>query len=156
MSDSARGFAAGFGFVLLCVFARTSVAAPVRDIVRHPEVEYWHRALAPIVAIALVAPFVLAPGLVDRVRRVVGWRPVVWIGTVSYGIYLWHQPFLLDTPGDHVAIRRSAATAHGLGYALGAGAVVLLLTVVVAAGSWYGVERPAQRLGRRLGRRSLH
>lgn len=57
-------------------------------------------------------------------------RPVmVWVGTISYGLYLWHYAFVRsDIP---------------LRYALP-------LSVAVAAASWYLVEQPAKRLSSRL------
>jgi len=58
-------------------------------------------------------------------------RPVVLLGTVSYGAYLWNYPLTLwlrpHLPGS-------------------AGPVAAVLTLVVAAASWKLVEQPAQRL----------
>jgi peptidoglycan/LPS O-acetylase OafA/YrhL len=68
--------------------------------------------------------------------------PVRWVGTISYGLYLWHLPVLY------------ALRAHG---ALPADAPVAIVAVLVpsvalAACSWYGLERPAlQWLARRRG-----
>jgi peptidoglycan/LPS O-acetylase OafA/YrhL len=63
---------------------------------------------------------------------------------VSYGIYLWHYA-LLQKLAPHLL-------GHGELYTL---VVVTLLSVAVGALSYYLVERPAQRLARRvLGGRS--
>lgn len=69
--------------------------------------------------------------------------PVRWLGTVSYGTYLWHMPVILVLrAGD--ALPRVPAAAF---------AVVLAASLALAALSWYGVERPvlawaARRTGR--------
>ncbi|MGH2966840.1 MAG: acyltransferase family protein [Solirubrobacterales bacterium] len=76
-------------------------------------------------------------------RSLLGWRPLVALGTVSYGVYLWHLPLLL-------ALRSAGALPLGLVPAL---AVVLPASVAVATLSWFGVERPALRWARLACRR---
>lgn len=71
---------------------------------------------------------------------------LVWMGTVSYGIYLWHLVVLKLI--SHQPEARNLP-----------GAIVLWLAVVggalaLGAASWYLVERPVQRVfGSRKGRR---
>jgi peptidoglycan/LPS O-acetylase OafA/YrhL len=66
--------------------------------------------------------------------RYLAWWPLVWLGRISYGVYLWHFPIFLwvDT----------ART--GLG---GAELFVLrvVITLIVAAASYYLVELPIRR-----------
>jgi peptidoglycan/LPS O-acetylase OafA/YrhL len=77
----------------------------------------------------------------DRVSRVFGSRAMTWLGTVSYGIFLWNMAMLtltfalLDLPTFK-------------GYFWQVLAVELALTVSIAAVSWYVVERPAMKLRR--------
>lgn len=65
------------------------------------------------------------PGLLER-------APLRWLGTVSYGTYLWHMPILFLLRESHRLPQNPAA----------AFAAVLLPALAVAALSWYGVERP--------------
>ena len=53
-------------------------------------------------------------------------RPIIWLGTVSYAAYLWNYPLTiwLRPHAEH------------------AGILAALLTVPLAALSWYAVERP--------------
>jgi peptidoglycan/LPS O-acetylase OafA/YrhL len=88
------------------------------------------------VAIALLIERVVrAPGI--GVGRLLNTRPLVFVGTLSYSLYLWQQPFLY-------AESRLALHPVLLGIAL----VFALATL-----SHYVVERPAQRLRVRLERR---
>ena len=96
--------------------------------------------LLATVGFALVLGRVLLAG--DRptlIGSVLSWQPVVWLGTVSYGIYLWHWPviYIVGGKGWH----------HG-GWPLFAGrlAVVLAVTLTLAAISWYALERRALAL----------
>ena len=59
------------------------------------------------------------------------WAPVAWIGLISYGIYLWHWPFIIWlTPASTGLEGAPLATAR------------LAATVAVATASFYIVERP--------------
>jgi peptidoglycan/LPS O-acetylase OafA/YrhL len=71
------------------------------------------------------------------------WTPLVALGTISYGVYLWHLPLLL-------AMRSVNALPLHLLPAL---VVVLATTVMVATASWFGLERPAIRWASRVTRR---
>jgi peptidoglycan/LPS O-acetylase OafA/YrhL len=71
------------------------------------------------------------------------WTPLVGLGTISYGVYLWHLPLLL-------ALRSANVLPLHLIPAL---AVVLAVTVTVATASWFGLERPVIRWASRVTRR---
>jgi peptidoglycan/LPS O-acetylase OafA/YrhL len=74
----------------------------------------------------------------SRVGRVLGWRPFTWVGERSYGIYLWHLPVIVFTPTAVLADRP-----------LLRGAVLVGVTVGLAALSWALVEDPIRRRGLR-------
>jgi peptidoglycan/LPS O-acetylase OafA/YrhL len=86
----------------------------------------------------LLVPVVFGSEGRGWLRRLLGSKPLLWLGTISYGIYLWHKP-LLDKLGPHIA-------GHGELYTA---VVITAITVTVAALSFYAVERPIQRLARR-------
>jgi peptidoglycan/LPS O-acetylase OafA/YrhL len=80
------------------------------------------------VATAMVVAAVAAPA--SRVGRMLGVRPVRWIGVRSYGIYLWHYPIIvLTTPANSTD-------------SLARGALQVAASIVVAALSWHFVEEP--------------
>jgi hypothetical protein len=85
--------------------------------------------LSALSAAALIIGAVcVADGPIAKVLSV---RPMVWMGTVSYGAYLWHFPVFVELD--------SART--GLG-GTGLLAVRVLATFTLAAASYYLVERP--------------
>lgn len=64
--------------------------------------------------------------------RILGMRPLRWIGMRSYAIYLWHWPvFMLTRPGLDVELSGGSLMAIRFG-----------LTVLLAALSWRLVEQP--------------
>ncbi len=83
-------------------------------------------------ALSAAAVVVAAVCVVEGpIARVLSLRPLVWIGTVSYGAYLWHFPVFIELD----------AARTGLG-GLGLLAARFATTLVLAALSYYLVERP--------------
>jgi peptidoglycan/LPS O-acetylase OafA/YrhL len=100
----------------------------------------WHLYAAVAVATLL---FALASGA-PRLGRLLAAAPLRFLGTISFSLYLWHYPVLLalrDTSGGYAAVRADFWPYFWPG---------LLFSVLVAAISWWCVERPAQLWGRRV------
>jgi peptidoglycan/LPS O-acetylase OafA/YrhL len=57
-------------------------------------VELFAGLVAGLLAVPIIAA---APRM-----RLLAWRPLVFLGTISYGVYLWHWPFLQVHPFGHV------------------------------------------------------
>ena len=88
--------------------------------------------LAPMsIACTLLVGAALEPGVLSSC---LSWRPLAWIGLISYSLYLWHD-FVLWLIGGRAPL------------------VALPLTLAVATLTYYKVERPLRnRLGARHGR----
>ncbi len=89
-------------------------------------------ALVPVAGAALMV--IAGPLPVTSLSRALGWRPVQWLGDASYSLYLWHYPavvFLISLTG----------APPGLGTGLG----IVLLSLALAAMSFYWVEQPTRR-----------
>jgi len=74
-----------------------------------------------------------------RPPRALGWRPLAWVGGISYGLYLWHVPALLVLRADGLMPVSP----------LGAFAVGLPLSLLLGWLSWRFVEAPAIAWSRR-------
>lgn len=92
---------------------------------------YVSVATALFIAVLLSAP----PAPLLALLR---WRPMVWIGKISYGLYLYHMPIFVLTP---VAL---------LGQ-IGSVAFAVPLAFAVAALSFFGIEKRFLNLRETLG-----
>lgn len=165
-------FALGMALAVLSVAAadRAVVPAPVRIIDRAPWLPWLVAALGffllahlidwlpndfatqflarhelqAIVAVGLLLPAIFGDPDRGWVRRLLANRALLWIGLVSYGVYLWHVAVMSELLEQGVG---------GAPTSLGFGVLALGLTILVAAASFYGMERYALRLGRRASRR---
>jgi peptidoglycan/LPS O-acetylase OafA/YrhL len=144
----------------------------------------WQRNLATLTGIALIAFSVLVytqrtpfPGLSalapcvgsaliigagesgsSLIGRILSWRPVVFIGLISYSLYLWHWPIIvLQQMGAFVGA--SAITSPRIAALLPAHrldmVVEVVLSLVLGILSWRFVERPFRSGPLRLSGRPL-
>jgi peptidoglycan/LPS O-acetylase OafA/YrhL len=103
-----------------------------------------HQELNTIVAVGLFLPAILGDPRRGWLRRLLARRSLVWMGTISYGFYLWH-----------LAVMAQFASMGWLDGEPGALAFVVAsfaVTVALGALSYYGVGRYFLRLGERLPR----
>jgi peptidoglycan/LPS O-acetylase OafA/YrhL len=104
---------------------------------------YARQFLYGATAFFLLLPAVFGPQDRGLVRRFLRWQPVVFLGLISYGIYLWHQAWLeraVSWTGSPV-FRASfpAVLTSGLAW-----------TIAVASLSWFALERPLLRVRDRV------
>jgi peptidoglycan/LPS O-acetylase OafA/YrhL len=76
-------------------------------------------------------------GFKGHYARLLGWKPLVYLGRISYGIYVYHvfviiivSPMLMriGVTEDHLALARIA--------------ILLVVTIALAALSWHYLEQP--------------
>lgn len=113
---------------------------------------FWQRRqiVLGLMTVLLLVPAVFGDQGRGLVRRWWSWRPVVWVGIVSYGLYLWHLDWMeraLSTPTRAGWVDATAGSAS-FGFVL---AIGLGLGLVSAGASWYLIESPLQRFRRLFG-----
>jgi peptidoglycan/LPS O-acetylase OafA/YrhL len=86
------------------------------------------------VSIIILDIFLSRKSLVNRILLM---KPVVWIGRISYGLYLWH--FLIFSTMRGLGFRRIDVITGGT-----------CLAFLVASASYYFLERPVLKLKSRL------
>ena len=106
--------------------------------------EWGAHVLYGVVGVSMTVPLVVGDQTQGVVRRVLANRVLLFLGLVSYGIFLWHLAVLqqLDRWGLH-----DVEFLHP--YILWP-VVTLALTTVIATASYYLIERPAMGLRRRI------
>jgi peptidoglycan/LPS O-acetylase OafA/YrhL len=92
---------------------------------------------------SFLAPLLLV-GTILRPQEIVGrfleWRPLAWVGRLSYSLYIWQQLFLRSSYSDKPLGRLQTFPTNWLA------------TFCVAMASYYLIERPMIRMGRRVTR----
>ncbi|MEO3809010.1 acyltransferase [Sphaerisporangium sp. B11E5] len=123
----------------VAVTAALVLLAPVNA----PQAGWWWVQPDVWVTTIVLAAATFAGGMALRGRRLPRW--LVWLGAVSYSVYLLHHPLLkyfVELTGD---LRGAPLPAQLAMAALFTAAVLLAATVTYRL-----VERPGQALGRRL------
>lgn len=98
-----------------------------------------------LMGFCLVAPIAVLPSGRGLIRRLLGSLPVVVIGIVSYGIFLYHEPLVAELVEEHSLMSRVRGAPF-----VGAFVAVILVSTLAALVSWVFVEHPLQILRRRL------
>ncbi|MEI7886469.1 MAG: acyltransferase [Actinomycetes bacterium] len=136
--------ALGFWLCALGVFwfVSTQLDLPMFPIFT-PAQAYLVRVLYLLFATLLVIPAVLARSNRGLVTATAANPVAIWLGLVSYGIYIWHEAW------QDIYLRltdQQGLNANFLQMLL----FTLALTMLSATISWYVVEKPAIRWGARL------
>lgn len=99
---------------------------------------FAEHVLYALISVLLVLPAAIGTDGGGWVRRVLLWRPLAWIGLVSYGLYLWHLPLTKEfSPEVEDRVGDLGFPALTL--------AVLAASLTAAALSYYLVERPLMR-----------
>jgi peptidoglycan/LPS O-acetylase OafA/YrhL len=95
---------------------------------------YYRGGLLAFTVAALVVIVAVTGGPPGRVARALSWRPLVGLGAISYGVYLWHWPVIVYLTPDRLGLRRIVAQA-----------LCVVVTLALALASYRLVERPVRR-----------
>ena len=118
----AGGFIAMVGLIIMMIFTNGYTAFPY----------YGGLVLCTILSAVLLTAIVQRGSLLGKALSA---KPLAWLGTRSYGLYLWHYPILLLTTPQNLAGS----------VPLWARALQLILIVVVTEISYRFVEEPIRR-----------
>ncbi|MCW2999349.1 MAG: acyltransferase [Solirubrobacterales bacterium] len=134
--------------VALAAFCTSAVAigltgAPDQAVSPAQYLAKWQ--LYGLVAVGLLWPAVFGDQRRGAVRRLLGLAPVAWIGVMSYGVYVWHWPVLMQLQ------RWGLGSVAVHPYVLW-GATALAVSVALGGLSYALVERPALSFKGRFGR----
>ncbi len=88
-------------------------------------------SLATIGAVLLIASSERGPSVAGRLLSL---RPIVFIGLISYSLYLWHWPLIVFQRTDGLLVSDASSTTSAL--------VLIVVSVGVACLSWKFVELP--------------
>src|SRR5207247_2384396 len=103
-------------------------------------------SLYGLMALLLLLPLVFGADRPTPLRRALSLRPAIFVGVVSYGMYLWHYPVLIELSD------RGLASVRGIHPYLLWGVSAVVLSLALGALSYYLVERPALSFKRLVGR----
>ena len=92
-----------------------------------------------LIAVGIASTLTVKEGLAYKWLNL---RPVVWIGTISFSLYVWQELFLV-----HTSVLYPVGVLNVFPYSF-------VSLFAVATGSYYFIEMPMQRFGKRLARAS--
>jgi len=93
-------------------------------------------------AFFFLLPAVIGAAQVNLINRALASLVAMYLGTVSYGIYLWHKIWLDYLKGEPPPGKVTAPPTYTFWPMLG---LVVLLAVIAASASYFLVERPVMR-----------
>ena len=94
-----------------------------------------------VIAFLIVLPAVFTGDTRSDVARFLRWRPIVWLGLISYGLFLWQA-------GPLVVIfdQGWVSSPHWVVRFVEFAVLAVCMTIPLAALSYYLIERPFLRL----------
>jgi peptidoglycan/LPS O-acetylase OafA/YrhL len=122
---------------------RVARVLPVVGLAGLAAATYWANGSAAdfrhglLIGVAIAAVLVVAPVTLEQrglIARMLALPPLVWLGAISYGIYLWHWPIFLALNGELTGWSGFPLFAARCG-----------LTLAVAAASYWLIEQPIRR-----------
>ena len=121
--------------IALAAFALLMVLVPAgTDVGDSGSGRFTKELLQTLMATCVVLPIMLPAGDGGRWDRLLGHRVTTYLGTISYGLYLWHIPvlhlFRTQVTNENALIAAAGWTAG------------LALSLALAAASWHLVEKP--------------
>jgi peptidoglycan/LPS O-acetylase OafA/YrhL len=102
---------------------------------RNPQMYYWILVLIEVLVVILILDIFVSKR--SSLRGIFAVPPLVWIGKISYGLYLWHLPVFLTLK------------LQGYGW-LQVTLLGTLLTFAIASLSYFLIERPCLKLKQRF------
>ena len=128
-------------FVLCSIFVwliSANINVSIGLVVPDFKTDLLRHFLYSIASVLLVAPFCVESQ--SRLVKFMSFRILTWLGTISFGIYLWHMAFL----GGNFAEKYMPYTEND-GQVLLRFLVVLPASIAIASLSYYVLERPIMR-----------
>lgn len=134
------------GVAALAFAALAWVVPAASDVWKRPDERALKEILQAVIAAGVTFPVMLSSGVPDRLQRTLANRHIAYIGTISFGFYLWHIPVLGRFERLLVSDRPALAVLGWMG--------ALLCSLALAAASWHLIELPATKaVGRRIAAR---
>jgi hypothetical protein len=104
-----------------------------------------YTGLTPFPGAAALAPCLGAGLLISAgetgstiVGEMLSWRPVVFVGLISYSLYLWHWPILVFQNSNSLLLNVEETSRYGK-------LAVLVVSLILATLSWRFVETPFRK-----------
>lgn len=105
-----------------------------------PATYHWLLFMTALSVGVVLLQLVHAPS--RGMEAILGWSGLVWLGRISYGVYLWHSPIQTGILGHARLVRLGVPSTLRV-------VLPFLATIAVAAASFYLLEQPILRANAR-------